>query len=372
MIDLHSLDLEDPRVYEMISKGRNLGLFQIGEPWVRGILRDIKPACFDDLIAINALLRPGSTDNGFHKQYAERKKHDDRMPDVHPEVDEKLYKILEKSYGMAIYQEDALAIISAITGWGYATSDVLFNAFRKKDHQKLASQKPAFFEASKYSLEATEAVWHLLEPFGDYSFNKAHSTAYAYTTYWTAWLKCHYPAEFFASMLTYADGKNAKEKLDKCLSLIKEAQTEGIKVLPPDLNRSDAGFTPGPRGIRFGLEGIRDLGANSVERLLAARPFKDLNDFLSRADGTCLSARSLPALLFSGALTPILQAKGSAELLQDIERLARLALEHRKKDQLGERTLLPLDYEGTLDGDYAVDWGQAAKLERQYLGVRLT
>lgn len=368
MIDLNALDLNDPKVYRMIAEGKNLGLFQINKPWVRGILRDIAPDRFEDLVAIGALLRPGALDNGFPAQYAARKRSGDTIPDIHPEIDSRLEEVLKDSYGLAIYQENALAIISEVTGWGYAKSDVLFNAFRKKDLDKLHGARPNFFAASRYSEDCTETVWELLEPFGDYSFGKAHSAAYAYTTYWTAWLKFYYPAEFISAMLTNVDGKDAKQKLENTIALIKEARAEGIAVLPPSINLSEAGFTPTKRGIRYGLEGIRDIGTSVVDGITKGRPYSGIDDFLQRAPGACLSAKTLPALLWSGALGA--EAVPSAEYLKSLERSARLVLEHRRRaNELGDKPLVPISYEPV--GDFRCNYALAGKQEAYYLGMRI-
>ena len=369
-MSLYSLDLDDPDVYRLIAEGKNLGLFQIGEGWVRGLLKDIQPDSFDDLVAISALLRPGAKDNGYDREYADRKRVGNTYPNIHEEVNDDLEPALRRSYGMAIYQEDILEIIRVVTGWGYGEADVLFNAFRKKDLEKLASQKPAFFEASYYSEEATEAVWDVMAPFAVYSFNRAHSTAYAYPTYWTAWLKCHYPAQFLAAMLTAVDGKTAEIKKKKMISLIKEAQAEGITVSPPDIQTSGASFTPSKDAILFGLEGIRDVGTGVVQKILEARPFKDMDDFLTRVDTTVLNAKTLTALVKAGALDSL--EPGREQMIRSLPEIVPLVVEHRKQAKMGQGVLVKPKYWAGAPFNFELDWAQRGRDESLFLGIQLT
>lgn len=367
MIDLTSIPLDDPDVYEMIAAGKNLGLFQIGEGWLRGMLRDCRPENFYELSVFLALIRPGALDNGYPSEYASRKRTGNTDPGIDPDIDDDLEPVLRRSMGMAVFQEDILEVIRVTTGWGYGEADILFNAFRKKDLKKLAAAKPEFFEASLYSKAATQAVWDIMGPFADYSFNRAHAVSYAFTTYWTAWLKYHYPAEFISSMLTHVDGKNAAIKLQKTIGLIKEAQGEGIPVLPPDVNVADATFTPTADGIRFGLAGIRDVGDGVVQRIIDLRPFDSAHDFVNRVDASALNAKALSALVRSGALDSLGVQR---ESLPELEGLAKLALDHRKLQTAGNRPLVPARY--GLKGGVEPDWDQRAKDEKLYLGVQLT
>lgn len=365
---LHSLELDDQKSYDLLRQGKTLGIFQLGESWAKGIIRDVKPDCFDDIVALVALLRPGSLDNGTPKEFARRKFTKEDMPDVHPEVNLDFQPLLKRSYGLPLYQEDALAIIKETTGWGYGQADLLFRAFGKKDLEKLAKAKPDFFSASKYSHAATERIWALLEPFADYGFGRAHSVGYAFTTYWTMFLKAHHPREFIAALLTHVDGKNAAEKLRRTLDYIKEANREGIRVLPPDVNESQEGFTPTSAGIRHGLGAIKGIGPAVVQDLLSKRPFASLDDLIRRTSSSVLSSRVLTALVGSGSLDNLWGNRESALAENEsILELARLQMAIRDEGQLA---LVPVRYEPNTK--HSVDWVKRGELERELLGLQLT
>lgn len=365
---LHGLDLADSKSYSFLREGKLLGVFQLGESWARGIIRDVQPDCFDDIVALVALIRPGSTDNGVPKEYARRKFTGETMPDIHPEVNEDFEPLLKRSRGCAIFQEDALAIIKETTGWHYGQADLLLRAFGKKDLQKLAAARPAFMEASKYSSSATECIWELLAPFADYAFNRAHSVGYAYTTFWTLYLKAHYPSEFIAATLSHVDGKTAAEKLQKTIALIREANREGITVLPPDINASQDGFTPTKEGIRYGLGAIRDVGPTAVASIYSARPLATLDDLFRRVDSNVLSIRVLSALIRSGCLDSLWGGRES--LLAEAESISRLAQDHRVAAAGGQQSLVRLKYQPQTS--FAPDWEQRKADEIETLGVQLS
>lgn len=296
-MDVNQIPLDDPKTYELIRSGNNLGVFQIGEPWAKGIVRDVAPDCFEDIVALVALLRPGSIDNGTPKEYARRKRTGETMPDIHPEVNEAFEPLLRRSYGLPLYQEGALAIIKETTGWGYGEADLLFRAFGKKDLGKLAAARPKFFEASRFSDGATGVIWEILEPFADYSFGLAHSVSYAYTTVWTAYLKANYPREFIASLLTHEkDPSNLR-------AFLAEAGKIGVRILPPDINESGAGFTPTKEGVRYGLAGIKGIGPAVVDAIChGRRPYSSLHEFIRRLPAPLQNTRVFETLGKAGAL----------------------------------------------------------------------
>lgn len=346
----------------MLSEGHNLGVFQLSEGWVKGILRDIKPDSFGDVVALNALVRPGSTDNAAPKDYARRKRSGNRRPDIHPEVNQDFAPLLERSYGIVLYQEDVLAIIAETTGWGYAEADLLFNAFRKKDLEKLHKAKPGFSDASKYSDSATQRIWDILEPFADYSFNRSHATGYGLISYQTAYLKANFPREFISAMMSYEEDQ---DQIQKC---IQEANRLGIAVLPPDVNASGIGFTPTKEGIRYGLGAIKGLGPAAISGLLDRRPFQDIDDFFRRADQNMLNIRVLGALARGGAFEDLYP--GRTSLVREVERLSQLAGNHRRFSTFGERPLFRIRYEPRIR--VPDDRDQLASDETELLGVRLT
>lgn len=265
-LTVDDIPMEDEASFRLLSEGLNVGVFQLSAPWVRGILRDVRPDCFNDVVALLAMVRPGSLDTGGPKQYARNKRALVTKPQIHPELDKALEPILKDTYGIILYQEEVLAIIKEVTGWGYGEADLIFNAMRKKDVAKLASAKPAFLKASRYTLKATETLWSYLEPFADYSFNKAHAVSYAKITMWTLYLKTHYPKEFIAACMSGNLDEN-----EKIQDYITEAKRLGIDVLPPDINKSGLGFRPTNEGIRYGIGAIKGVGESAVRAIVEAR-----------------------------------------------------------------------------------------------------
>jgi DNA polymerase-3 subunit alpha len=367
MVTLEDIPLDDRKTYELLSSGRSLGVFQLETGWIKGILRDIKPDSISEIAAVTALIRPGSLDMGGPQKYAARKRSGDTQPDVHPDIDDDLEPVLRETYGIIVYQEQVLEIIRVVTGWGYDKADVIFYALRKKNLVALESAKPGFFEASKYSKAVTSKVWDVLVAFGDYGFNKSHSVGYAYITYWTAYLKAHYPIEFISALLT-ADGDDQ----EKTKLYIKEAQALNIAVLPPDINKSNLGFTPTSEGIRYGLSAIKGLGEPTVKCILRTRPFNDIDGFLRRADAKLLNSGVLTALVRSGALDSIWRSR--KQLLGEADRLVSLVRRHRESEAQAQRTLLKVSYapKGRADQSGDIDAVERAQGELETLGTRLT
>jgi DNA polymerase-3 subunit alpha len=368
MVDLDSIPLDDKKTFDMLSKGLNVGVFQLEAGWIRGILKDIKPSSLAEIAAVTALIRPGSLDNGGPREYAERKRSGYTNPDIHPELDREISAALAETYGVLVYQEQVLEIIRIVTGWDYGQADLLFYAFRKKKLEALAEAKPDFFAASQYSHSATEAVWERLVAFGDYGFNKSHSVGYAYITYYTAYLKANYPIEFITALMT-----GDADDHDKLREYIAEAKRLGISVLPPDINESTESFTPTKKGIRYGLAAIKGLGEATVSAIARLRPFGSIDEFLRRADSTMLNSRVLEALVKSGSLDSLWSDRESA--LAELPRLARLAGDHRKSAAFGERTLLRIRYQPkpiSRETTSSEEGSRSAAFEQETLGVQLT
>lgn len=352
------IPLTDPKTYELIRSGNNLGVFQIGEPWARGIVRDVAPDCFEDVVALVALLRPGSLDNGTPKEYARRKKTGDTMPDIHPEVNEAFEPLLRRSYGLPLYQEGALAIIKETTGWGYGEADLLFRAFGKKDLGKLAQARPKFFEASRFSDGATGVIWDVLEPFADYSFGLAHSVSYAYTTIWTAFLKANYPNEFIASLLSHEkDPGNHR-------AFLAEAGKINVRILPPDINESGAGFTATKEGVRYGLEGIKGIGPAVVQAILSARPFQDLDTFIRCYNSVLQNEKVFTTLAQAGCFDNFESTRES--LVSDSSFLVQCASSRYAVSP----TLVDTLYRPTVN--LPPDWNQRREDEIALLGMQVS
>lgn len=297
----------DQRTYELLSRGESLGVFQLDSPGMRGLLRLLRPTEFDDISSVLALYRPGPMGANAHVEFANRKNRNGGRWDsswaIHAELEEALKPVVESTYGLIVFQEQVLAALNVVCGWSYAEAGLLFDAMRKKKHDKMQETKPSYLESGAkkgYSPEALEALWDTLVPFADYSFNRAHTAGYGLIAYWTAFLKANYPAEYMSSLLSTVtdDPDRLQEYLEECVRL-------GLKVMPPDINVSGAGFTPVDGGIRFGLAAISGVGEKAFEAIESCRPYRDLRDFLDRAPMTALNSGVVAALAKSGALDSV-------------------------------------------------------------------
>jgi DNA polymerase III subunit alpha len=298
-IDMEALPFDDPRVYELLRQGRTAGVFQFESPLATETLRAMKCDRFDDLVAANALLRPGPLDAGMHTVFVKRKLGQERVTYAHPLLKE----ILEPTYGVITYQEQVMRIANVLAGFSLAEADVLRKAVGKKD-QELANQEVAKFieraTAQGHPRHMVEELGRQIVTFGRYGFNKSHSVAYSVLSYHTAWLKAHHPAQFMAALLSSEIGNT-----DKVVQYINEARELGLEVLPPDVNESGWKFTVvGDRRIRFGLGAVRNVGWGAIESILAARrdaPFTSLADFAERIDLRLSNKRVLESLVAAGA-----------------------------------------------------------------------
>lgn len=293
-------DFDDTRTYDLLSAGDTLGVFQLESPGMRGLLRRLRPGELGDLAAVLALYRPGPMDRGSHTEYALRKTGSHAVEYPHPEFAGSLSGVLGPTYGLIVYQEQVMQILNIICGWDYGEAELVFNALRKKDRDKLARAKPRYLEAGLglgYSADALGALWDLLLPFADYSFNKAHATGYAYVSYWTAFLKANHTAEYLASLL------DAEGDPQKVTEYVREAQRLGVSVDGPSIFESDINWTvTDGGGIRRGLAHVRGIGPRVAAHILASRPYRDLNDFLGRVHVDVLRANVLNSLAEAGAV----------------------------------------------------------------------
>src|ERR687889_59965 len=232
---------------------------------MRSLLRLMRPDNFEDISAVGALYRPGPMGANSHTNYALRKNGQQEITPIHPELAEPLSEILGETYGLIVYQEQVMAIAQKLAGYSLGQADLLRRAMGKKKKSELDKQFETFSAGMTergYSMHAMETLWNILLPFSDYAFNKAHSAAYGLVSYWTAYLKANYPAEYMAALLT-----SVKDDKDKMAIYLNECRRMKIQVLPPDVNESAANFTPVGHDIRFGLTAIRNVGGNVVDDL---------------------------------------------------------------------------------------------------------
>ncbi|MER5625458.1 DNA polymerase III subunit alpha [Streptosporangium sp. NPDC002544] len=302
-IDLLKLPLDDRKTYELLGRGDTLGVFQLDGGGMRSLLRLMKPDNFEDISAVGALYRPGPMGANSHTNYALRKNGQQEIVPIHPEFEESLQEILGTTYGLIVYQEQVMAIAQKVAGFSLGKADLLRRAMGKKKKSELDKQFESFEQGMKdngYSAAAIKTLWDILLPFSDYAFNKAHSAAYGLVSYWTAYLKANYPAEYMAGLLT-----SVKDDKDKSALYLNECRRMGIKVLPPDVNDSDFDFTPRGTDVRFGLSAIRNVGGNVVDGIIAARKeksrFADFKDFLRKVPMVVCNKRVIESLIKAGA-----------------------------------------------------------------------
>jgi DNA polymerase-3 subunit alpha len=299
-IDLDTLALDDEATYRMLRAGRTAGVFQFESALATDVLRSMRCDRFDDLVASNALLRPGPLDAGMHKVYIRRKKGEEPVSYALPELE----TILSTTYGVITYQEQVMRIAQVLAGISLAEADVLRKAVGKKD-AVLIGQELGKFEtkavARGHDAKIIKELAGQIETFGRYGFNKSHSVAYSVVAYHTAYLKAHYPAEFMAALLSSQIGDT-----ESVIKYIAEAREMGIEILPPDVNESNFKFTViGDKRIRFGLGAVRNVGRAAIDSILAAKqtgPFTSLFEFCERVDLRLCNRRVFEALIQSGAL----------------------------------------------------------------------
>ena len=275
---------------------------------MRSLLKSLKPDNFNDISALIALYRPGPMDVDSHNNYAKRKNGLQKITPIHPEVAEALAPVLDETYGLIVYQEQVQSSARILAGYSLGRADVLRRAMGKKKPEVLAKEQVPFFAGMKehgYSEEAAQAVWDIFVPFAGYAFNKSHSAAYGLISYWTAYLKTHYPVEFMAALL-----QNERTNKDKTALYLGEARRMGIQVLPPDVNESVLEYSAVGDVVRFGLGAIRNVGDQPVADIIAERSgprgkFVNFMDFIRRVPLSALNRRLVESLIKAGAFDSI-------------------------------------------------------------------
>ncbi|WP_055556364.1 DNA polymerase III subunit alpha [Streptomyces sp. NBRC 110028] len=305
-VDLKLLDLslDDPKTFELLCRGDTLGVFQFDGGPMRSLLRMMKPDHFEDISAVSALYRPGPMGMNSHINYALRKNGQQEITPIHPELEEPLKEVLGITYGLIVYQEQVQKAAQVLAGYSLGQADLLRRAMGKKKQEVLDKEFVPFQKGCRergYSDEAIQAVWDVLVPFAGYAFNKAHSSAYGLVTYWTAYLKANYPAEYMAALLT-----SVRDDKDKSAIYLNECRRMGIKVLTPNVNESEANFTAqGDDVILFGLTAVRNVGQNVVEAIIRGRKSKgkytSFPDYLDKVEAVVCNKRTTESLIKAGA-----------------------------------------------------------------------
>ncbi len=323
-LKLEDIPLDDAATYALFSRGATSGIFQFESHGMREILRRYQPTRFEDLIALNALYRPGPIQGGMIDDFIARKHGQRAVTYDLPELKE----IMEETYGVMVYQEHVMQIASRVAGFSLGEADILRRAMGKKKAKEMAAQREKFIAGCRrnhVNEKKAARIFDLMEQFAGYGFPKAHSTAYALLAYQTAYFKTHYPVEFMAALLTAETGNQ-----EKIVMYIGECREMGITVLPPDVNSSDWNFTPAGDAVRFGLGAVRNVGFNTVQSIQEARQrlgrFTSIFQFCEEVDARVLNRRVLESLVKSGALDSLAAARAALSDVLDraLERGARL------------------------------------------------
>jgi DNA polymerase-3 subunit alpha len=371
-IDLDTLGLDDKPTYELLARGDTLGVFQLDGGPMRALLRAMRTDKFGDISAVIALYRPGPMASA--PVYADRKTGRTPVTPIHPELAEPLEEILGYSYGLLVYQEDVMFAAQRLAGYSPGGADLLRRAMGKKKKEILDKEYEPFaagMKANGYSDGAVKTIWDVMVPFSGYAFNKAHAAGYALISYWTAFLKANFPAEYMAGLLTSVAGDK-----DKSALYLSECRRMGIKVLPPDVNASTAMFTPVGEDIRFGMAAIRNVGTNVVESVMAARrskgAFTSFSDFLRKVPVNVCNKRVIESLIKAGAFDSFSSPRKG--LLLTHEQAIDTVIDVKRNEAIGQDSLFGEDTGAAEIFDVPVPDGEWEKptllgFEREMLGL---
>ncbi len=333
--DMDALPLDDAGVFKLFAEGRTNGVFQFESSGMKQLLTRFKPEKFEDLIALNALYRPGPMQSGMMDQYVERKHDPSRIDCMHASLE----GVLGETYGVIAYQEQVMQVASVLAGFSMAEADQLRKAMGKKKAEEMAKMKSGFVTRSvERGMKETRAeqIFDHIEKFAGYGFNKSHSAAYALVAYQTAWLKARHPAAFMGALLT-----SVLDSSDMVMKYLGECRDLGITVLPPDVNHSILEFLPIGKDLRFGLLAIKGVGRGAVEMLLEERkkhgPFASVTDLVHRLDPKQFNKRTLESLVKGGALDSLPRTR--AAKLGALEKLQEEAAHEREAAAIGQNSL---------------------------------
>ncbi len=364
-IDITKLPLDDQKTFELICAGNTSGVFQLESGGLKDVLRKLQPDKFEDIIAVNALYRPGPLGSGMVDDYIERRHGRQQIKYIFPELE----PILQETYGVIVYQEQVMKIASAIGGYSLGEADILRRAMGKKKAEVMAEQSKIFFDkavARGFDGQKATELFDLMAYFAGYGFNKSHSAAYALIAYQTAYLKANYMAEFLACLLSL-EATNA----EKMSFYLQEAKDMGIQILPPDINRSEIEFTTSNGAILFGLHGIKNVGLTALENIIAERnkkPFVDLLDFSKRVDLRTVNKRVVENLICAGAFDTL--PGNRAQQFQEIPIIMEKAIAWKKDAATGQMGLFGGGFQEEKDDEIypfepRAEWPDREKLEKE-------
>jgi len=346
-LDIDDIPLDDDKTLQLLRDGDSIGVFQLEGGPMRALMRSLAPTSFEDVAALVALYRPGPMSANMHNDYADRK--NGRKPIAYLHDD--LAELLGDTYGLMIYQESVMRVAQKFAGYSLADADNLRKACGKKDRVLIAKEREKFVagtDATGYGATIGTALFDIIEPFADYAFNKSHSYGYGYIAYQTAYLKAHYPVEYFAALLT-----SVKSNLDKAAIYLNECRQMSIEVLVPDVNVSESDFVgvdgpDGDRAIAFGMSAVRNVGEGLVALILAERgangAFLDFYDFCDRVDTSVLNKRTIESLIKAGGFDALGYSRKG--LLGYYDKIIDETVARRRKEAEGQFDLFSMADEG--------------------------
>ncbi|NND85714.1 MAG: DNA polymerase III subunit alpha [Acidimicrobiia bacterium] len=332
--DIDHVDLTDEKTFDLLRKGDTIGVFQLESSGLRTLIRALEPDRFEEIIAVNALYRPGALGANMHTMFVERKHGREQVEYPHPDLEE----VLGETYGIMVYQEQVMQVSQRVAGFSMAEADGLRKAMGKKIPALMAEQREKFVAGAEdqgYGAALGEELFGLIEYFAGYGFNKSHSACYAYVAYQTAWLKANHPAEYMAALLT-----STKRDKDKTSLYLNECRSLGIEVVAPDVNRSDMDFTVDDGVVVFGMSAVRNVGEGVVEKILESRregPFIDVPDFLDRVDLAVLNRKTMESLIKAGAFDGMGHPRKA--LFLSLEDVLGATVERRRNEEAGQFSL---------------------------------
>ncbi len=337
-VDMRHLPLDDQDVYEILTAGDTDGIFQLESGGMKALVKDLKPSVFEDIGALVALYRPGPLNSGMVKQFVDRKHGRAQVEYKHPALE----PLLKDTYGTIVYQEQIMQIAQSLAGYSLGQADLLRRAMGKKKAEIMEQERAGFLagcEKNNVDLTIANELFDTMSEFAAYCFNRSHSAAYALVAYQTAFLKAHYPVEYLSALLSSVSGD-----LEKVQFYILACRKMGLKILPPDINKSGQNFTPdGDKAIRFGMATIKNVGVGVVENIIAARtekPFASLEDFCERVDPKVLNRKTLESLINSGAFTEF--GVSRKQLFNNVDTMTNYAAKCQEQKITGQASLFSL------------------------------
>ena len=369
MVDIDNVPLDDAKTFELFQSGDTIGVFQMEGTAMRALLRSLKPDRFEDVIAVNALFRPGPMGANMHNLYADRKNGRAPVEILHPSVTASL----EDTYQIMVYQEQVMMVAQELAGYSMADADNLRRAMGKKIKQVMVAEEEKFVAGSisqGHSEQTGREMFQLISHFAGYGFNKSHSAGYGLVAYQTAYLKAHYPAEYLAALLTAT-----KRDKDRTAIYLNECRQMRLEVLVPDVNESETDFTVADGRIRFGLSAIRNVGEGVVDKIVEARidgPFESFIDFVNRVDVSALNRRTVESLIKAGAFDALGHTRKGLTLMHEV--VLDATVERRRNEEMGQYSLFAGETSSPDSHDFEIpdrEWSQKVKLafEKEMLGL---